>query len=52
VAAPGAKGEIANVDMGSEAATFHVNIDKNAKVQAQVVAAIAALAKKRGSSGD
>jgi hypothetical protein len=49
MAAPGSKVEIANIDMGSAAATFHVNIDKNAKVQAEVVAAIAALAQRRSS---
>jgi hypothetical protein len=38
----GFKGEIANVDIG-DVGTFHVNIDKNEKVQAEIVAAIAAL---------
>jgi hypothetical protein len=51
-AGPGSKGEISNVDMGSDAATFHVNIDKNAKVQAQVIAAIVALAKQRHPAND
>jgi hypothetical protein len=44
VAAEGVKAEITNIDLGSDAGTFHVNIDKNPKVQAQVVAAITALA--------
>lgn len=45
VLAADAKGEISNIDMGSDAGTFHINIDKNPKVQAQVVAAIVALAR-------
>ena len=47
VAAPGFKGEIANVDIGSEGGTFHINIDKNKRVQAEVVAMIAALERPR-----
>lgn len=39
---PGFTGELANIDVG-DFGTFHVNIDKNAKVQAAIVAAIAAL---------
>ena len=41
-AAPGFTGELANIDVG-DFGTFHVNIDKNAKVQAAIVAAIVAL---------
>ena len=39
---PGFTGELANIDVG-DFGTFHVNIDKNAKVQAAIVAAIVAL---------
>jgi hypothetical protein len=39
----GFKGELSNIDIGSDAGTFHINIDKSAKVQAEIVAAIAAL---------
>lgn len=39
---PGFKGELANIDVG-DTGTFHVNIDKNAKVQAEIVATIVAL---------
>ena len=41
-AGPGFAGELANIDVG-DTGTFHVNIDKNAKVQAAIVATIAAL---------
>jgi len=40
---PGFRGEILNIDMGSDLGTFHINIDKSPKVQAEVVGAIAAL---------
>ena len=40
---PGFKGELANIDVGSDLGLFHMNIDKNATIQAEVVAAIAAL---------
>ena len=36
-------GELRNIDIGGDASVFHVNIDKNARVQAEVVDAIAAL---------
>ena len=39
----GFKGELANIDIGSDVGTFHVNIDKSAWVQAEVVSAIIAL---------
>ena len=39
---PGFKGELANIDMGSEVGIFHINIDKSTKVQAEVIAAIVA----------
>ncbi len=42
-AEPGFKGELKNIDIGSDVGTFHVTIDKSAKVQAEVIAAIAAL---------
>jgi hypothetical protein len=45
-AAPGLRADITNVDMGSDAGTFHINIDKNPAVQARVVEAIVALAQK------
>ncbi len=41
----GFKGQLTNVDLGSDLGIVHVNIDKNAKVQAEIVGAIAALAK-------
>ena len=40
---PGFKGELANINMESDSGILHINIDKDAKVQAQVVGAIAAL---------
>ncbi len=40
---PGFSGELANIDVGSDSSIFHVNIDKNPRVQAEIVAAIAAL---------
>lgn len=42
---PGFSGELSNIDIGSDASVFHVNIDKNPRVQAEVVAAIAALSR-------
>jgi hypothetical protein len=39
----GFKGELSNIDIGSDLGTFHINIDKSARVQAEVVGAIAAL---------
>ena len=45
----GFAGEILNVDMGSDAGTFHINIDKNRDVQMKVVAAITALAQSARS---
>ncbi len=43
IADPGFKGKLSNIDMGSDLGTFHITIDKNSKVQAEVVGAIAAL---------
>lgn len=37
------KGELSNIDIGGDLGIFHINIDKNARVQAEVVGAIAAL---------
>jgi hypothetical protein len=37
---PGFKGELSNIDIGSDLGIFHINIDKNARVQAEVVGAI------------
>lgn len=42
---PGFKGELSNINIGNDLAVFHINIDKNAKVQAEVVAAITALSR-------
>jgi hypothetical protein len=42
-AVPGFKGELSNIDLASDQSTFHANIDKNAKIQAEIVRAIAAL---------
>jgi pimeloyl-ACP methyl ester carboxylesterase len=42
VAEPGFAGELANIDV-QDSGTFHVNIDKNARVQAEIVASIVAL---------
>ena len=39
----GFKGELSNIDIGSDLGTFHINIDKSARVQAEVLGAIAAL---------
>ena len=39
----GFKGELSNIDIGSDLGTFHINIDKSPRVQAEVVGAIAAL---------
>jgi hypothetical protein len=47
----GFTGELSNVDIGSEVGIFHVNIDKNPRVQAEVVAAIAALPRSGAGSG-
>lgn len=41
----GFKGELSNIDIGGDAGVFHVNIDKNPRVQAAVVSAITALAR-------
>jgi hypothetical protein len=39
----GFKGELSNIDIGSDLGTFHINIDKSPRVQAEVVGTIAAL---------
>lgn len=41
---PAFKGELVNRDVG-DTGTFHVNIDKNRRIQAEIVAAIVALVK-------
>ena len=43
VADGGFKGELVNIDVGTYADTFHVTIDKSARIQAEVLSAIAAL---------
>ena len=40
---PGFKGELSNIDMGSDLGTFHINIDKNSRIQTEVVGSIVAL---------
>lgn len=40
---PGFKGELSNINMESDSGILHINIDKDAKVQAQVVGTIATL---------
>jgi hypothetical protein len=42
-AADGFKGELSNIDVGGDLGLFHINIDKNARIQAEVVSAILAL---------
>ena len=42
VAVPEFKGELSNIDVG-DWSTFHVNIDKNPRIQAEIVRAIVAL---------
>jgi hypothetical protein len=39
----GFKGELANINIEGDLGTFHITIDKNARVQAEVIGAIAAL---------
>ena len=39
----GFKGELSNIDIGNDLGIFHITIDKNARVQAEVVGAITAL---------
>ena len=48
-AAAGFKGELSNIDLAGDQSTFHANIDKNAKVQAEIVRAIAALSAAGGA---
>jgi hypothetical protein len=43
----GFRGRISNVDMGGEIGTFHINIDKSAKVQADIAREIIALSRAR-----
>jgi predicted esterase len=43
IADPGSKTEIVNINLQGDAGIFHINIDKDAKIQAEVVGAIAAL---------
>jgi hypothetical protein len=43
VAVPEFKGELRNVDLSGESRIFHVNIDKNRKVQGLIVGEITAL---------
>lgn len=43
----GFRGKISNIDMGGEIGTFHINIDKSAKVQADIAREIIALSRAR-----
>jgi hypothetical protein len=43
----GFRGKISNIDMGGEIGTFHINIDKSAKVQADIAREIVALSRAR-----
>jgi len=43
----GFHGKISNIDMGGETGTFHINIDKSAKVQADIAREIVALSRAR-----
>jgi hypothetical protein len=43
----GFHGKISNVDMGGEIGTFHINIDKSSKVQADIAREIIALSRTR-----
>ena len=40
---PGFKGELNNVNLAGQASVFHINIDKDPRIQAEVMAAIEAL---------
>ena len=42
----GFRGKISNIDIGADVATFHINIDKSAKVQAEVAREIVALSRR------
>ena len=44
-AAPDFKGELSNIDIGGDSGIFHINIDKDTGVQAEIMGAIAALPK-------
>lgn len=43
----GFRGKISNVDIGSDLGTFHINIDKSAKVQSEVAREIVALSRAK-----
>jgi hypothetical protein len=43
----GFRGKISNIDMGGELGTFHINIDKSAKVQADIAREIISLSRSR-----
>ena len=43
----GFRGKISNIDMGGELGTFHINIDKSAKVQAEIAREIISLSRSR-----
>lgn len=45
VAGDGFRGELANIDLAGDPDISHINIDKSARVQAEVVAAIVALSR-------
>jgi hypothetical protein len=41
------RGKISNIDMGGEVGTFHINIDKSAKVQSDIAREIIAVSRAR-----
>ena len=43
----GFRGKISNIDMGGELGTFHINIDKSTKVQAEIAREIISLSRSR-----
>ena len=40
---PGFKGELSNINVADDQGILHINIDKDPRVQAEILAAIAAL---------
>jgi hypothetical protein len=41
------RGKISNIDVGGDLGTFHINIDKSAKVQTEVAREIVALSRAK-----
>jgi hypothetical protein len=44
-AAPGFRGKLSNVDVAEDSAVSHINIDKSARIQAEIVREVGAVAK-------